>query len=117
MRPSIPAHLPLRRRPWIQAGALGLLGLGTNHLTELRGAEVQRVAPLLGPEFAAGELVPPFESFDAVTRGAADLMHAAPYYWPNKNKGLQFFSAVPFGMTASETAAWMEFGGGQQLLP
>jgi hypothetical protein len=45
MRPSNPAHLPLRRRPWIQAGALGLLGLGTNHLAELRGAEVRRIAP------------------------------------------------------------------------
>jgi TRAP-type mannitol/chloroaromatic compound transport system substrate-binding protein len=65
--------------------------------------------------FAAGELVPPFESFDAITRGAADAMHATPYYWPNKSKALMFFSTVPFGMTTSEKEAWMQFGGGQQI--
>ncbi|HRD77164.1 MAG TPA: TRAP transporter substrate-binding protein [Hyphomicrobiaceae bacterium] len=65
--------------------------------------------------FAAGEIVPPFESFDAITRGAADCMHATPYYWPNKSKGLMFFSTVPFGLTTSEQEAWMQFGGGQEL--
>ena len=65
--------------------------------------------------FAAGELVPPFESFDAITRGAADCMHATPYYWPNKSKGLMFYSTVPFGLTTSEQEAWMQFGGGQEL--
>ena len=65
--------------------------------------------------FAAGELVPPFESFDAVTRGAADAMHATPYYWPNKSKATLFYSTVPFGLTTSEQEAWMRFGGGQEL--
>ena len=31
--------------------------------------------------FAAGELVPAFESFDAVSQGTADMYHAAEYYW------------------------------------
>jgi TRAP-type mannitol/chloroaromatic compound transport system substrate-binding protein len=65
--------------------------------------------------FAAGELVPSHESFDAITRGAAELMHAAPSYWTGKHKGLAYMSAVPFGLTGSETAAWIEFGGGQQI--
>ena len=30
--------------------------------------------------FAAGELVPAFEAFDAVQRGTADCMHSTPYY-------------------------------------
>ena len=36
--------------------------------------------------FAAGELVPAFEAFDAVQRGTADCMHSTPYYWQNKAK-------------------------------
>ena len=31
--------------------------------------------------FAAGELVPPFESFDAVSQGNAEVYHGAEYYW------------------------------------
>lgn len=65
--------------------------------------------------YAAGELVPPFESFDAITRGAADCMHASPYYWPNKSKALMFYSTVPYGLTTGEQEAWMQFGGGQQI--
>jgi TRAP-type mannitol/chloroaromatic compound transport system substrate-binding protein len=89
------------------------LGTGANRFAESVTAATD--GRLTIKVFAAGEIVPPFESFDAVTRGAADLMHAAPYYWPNKSKGLQFFSAVPFGLTATETTAWMDYGGGQEL--
>ena len=52
--------------------------------------------------FAAGELVPPFESFDAVSSGTADMYHAAEYYWQGKDKAFNFFAAVPFGFTANE---------------
>ncbi len=65
--------------------------------------------------FAAGELVSAFESFDAVSDGAADLYHGAEYYWVGKSPGFAFFTAVPFGMTAVEIMAWTEFGGGQAL--
>lgn len=65
--------------------------------------------------FAAGELVPAFESFDAVSSGAADLYHGAEYYWVGKSPAFAFFTAVPFGMTAIEIMAWTEFGGGQEL--
>ncbi len=64
--------------------------------------------------FAANELVPPFESFDAVSSGAADLYHAAEYYWQGKSKAFNFFAAVPFGMTAAEINAWIYHGGGQK---
>lgn len=65
--------------------------------------------------YGAGELVPAFESFDAVQSGAAELMHATPYYWQGKSKAMNFFSTVPFGMTTSELQAWVRFGGGQEL--
>ena len=65
--------------------------------------------------FAAGELVGGLECFDAVSNGAADMYHAAEYYWQGKSKGFSFFTAVPLGMTASEIMGWVEFGGGQAL--
>ena len=65
--------------------------------------------------YAAGELVPPFESFDAVSTGTADMYHGAEYYWQGKSKAFNFFAAVPFGLTATEQSAWIHHGGGQQL--
>jgi len=65
--------------------------------------------------FAAGELVPAFESFDAVAAGTADLSHSAAYYWQGKSKAFNFFTAVPFGLNGPEHAAWIKFGGGQKL--
>ncbi|MDH5748080.1 MAG: ABC transporter substrate-binding protein, partial [Rhodospirillales bacterium] len=65
--------------------------------------------------FAAGELVPPFESFDAVSSGTADMYHGADYYWQGKSKAYNFFAAVPFGLTANEMDAWILHGGGQKL--
>jgi TRAP-type mannitol/chloroaromatic compound transport system substrate-binding protein len=65
--------------------------------------------------YGAGELVPAFESFDAVQSGAAEAMHATPYYWQGKSMAMNFFSTVPYGMTTQELSAWMKFGGGQEL--
>lgn len=44
--------------------------------------------------FAAGELVPPFESFDAVANGSADMYHGAEYYWTAKSSAYPFFTSV-----------------------
>jgi len=65
--------------------------------------------------FGAGDVVPPFESLDAVASGTADLCHSTPYYWVGKHKGFNYFTGVPLGLTAQEMAAWMSFGGGQAL--
>lgn len=65
--------------------------------------------------FAAGELVPAMESFDAVSGGTADMYHAPDYYWQGKSKGLAFFTTVPYGLTPQELHAWIHHGGGQEL--
>ncbi len=65
--------------------------------------------------FAAGELVPAFEAFDAVSSGTADMYHGADYYWQGKSKAFPFFCTVPYGMTYSEVNAWLMHGGGQEL--
>ena len=65
--------------------------------------------------YGAGELVPPFESFDAVQNGNADLLHGTPYYWVGKAPALNFFTGVPFGLSALELKSWIHFGEGQAL--
>ena len=65
--------------------------------------------------YAAGELVPAFEVFDAVSRGNAEMGHGAGYYWRGKTEAAQFFTAIPFGATVLEMNGWLYFGGGLDL--
>jgi TRAP-type mannitol/chloroaromatic compound transport system substrate-binding protein len=59
--------------------------------------------------------VPPLEVFDAVSSGAAEIGHATSYYWQGKDPSFHFYTGVPFGLTQIEHAAWLRFGGGQEL--
>ncbi|WP_189465235.1 TRAP transporter substrate-binding protein [Litchfieldella qijiaojingensis] len=65
--------------------------------------------------FGAGEVVPGFEVFDAVSNGTAQMGHSGSYYWKGKIPAAQFFAAIPFGMTAAETDGWLRYGGGMEL--
>lgn len=65
--------------------------------------------------YAAGELVPALSVLDAVADGTAEMAHTASFFWQGKMPAAAFFTAVPFGLTAPEHAAWIYFGGGQAL--
>jgi TRAP-type mannitol/chloroaromatic compound transport system substrate-binding protein len=65
--------------------------------------------------FPAGSLVRPFETFDAVSAGVADMYHTYQGYFVRKSPAFQFFATMPFGFTADELFAWMQHGGGQEL--
>ena len=65
--------------------------------------------------YAGGERVQPFDSFDEVASGNAQIYHGAEYYWKGKHPGFAYFTSVPFGLTYTEINAWIRFGGGQQL--
>ncbi|MDG1733123.1 MAG: TRAP transporter substrate-binding protein DctP [Thalassotalea sp.] len=65
--------------------------------------------------YGAGELVPGFEVFDSVSSGAVEMGHSGAYYWQGKMPAAPFFTAVPFGMNAQETNAWLHYGGGLEL--
>lgn len=65
--------------------------------------------------FAAGELVPALEVFDAVATGTAEMAHTASFFWQGKAPAATFFTAVPFGLTPLEHMAWIEAGGGQKI--
>ncbi len=60
-------------------------------------------------------LVPALGVFDATSSGAIDAYHSAAYYYKGKNEAFNLFTGFPFGMTATEMNAWMDYGGGMDL--
>jgi TRAP-type mannitol/chloroaromatic compound transport system substrate-binding protein len=89
------------------------LGSGANRyaelVTEMSGGRIEVKV------YGAKELVGALEVFDAVSRGTAELGHGGAYYWKGKAAAAQFFSSVPFGMTAQEMNGWLYQGGGLEL--
>jgi len=65
--------------------------------------------------YGAGQLVPALEVFDAVSRGTAEMGHSGAYYWKGKSPAAQFFTSVPFGLTAQEMNGWIHYGGGMEI--
>ncbi|WOT05969.1 TRAP transporter substrate-binding protein [Shewanella youngdeokensis] len=65
--------------------------------------------------YGAGELMPAFEVFDAVSQGTVQMGHSAAYYWKGKVPAAQFFTSIPFGLNAREMNGWLHHGGGMQL--
>lgn len=58
------------------------LGTGANFLAET----IRRMSDgtIEIEIFGAGEIVPAFETIDAVESGTLDMGHSAPYYWKGK---------------------------------
>ncbi|MBB5014215.1 TRAP transporter substrate-binding protein [Rehaibacterium terrae] len=92
-----------------------LPGLGTG--AALLGEMITRASGgrLRVRVYGAGELVPAFEVFDAVSRGTAEMGHTASYYWKGKAAAAPFFCAIPFGFNAQEMNGWLYEGGGLAL--
>ena len=65
--------------------------------------------------YGAGEIVPAMEVFEAVSQGTVQIGHGAAYYWKGKVPIAQFFTAIPFGLTAQEMNGWLLHGGGMEL--
>jgi TRAP-type mannitol/chloroaromatic compound transport system substrate-binding protein len=93
----------------------GLPGLGAAPENFARRVNEASGGRLKIKVFGAGEIVPAFEVFDAVSRGVAQAGHGAAYYWKGKIPAAVFYTAVPFGMTAQEANGWLHYGGGLEL--
>ena len=113
--PSIAEAKAKYRWKMVTAWPKNFPGLGTNAnllaklITEMSDGRIKVIV------YGANELVPAFEVFDAVAKGTAEIGHAGAYYWKGKSEAAQFFSSVPFGLTAQEMNAWLYYGGGIEL--
>jgi len=89
------------------------MGMGVEHLAQRIGAASN--GRLQIKVYGGGELVPPFEVFDAVSRGTVEMGHDASYYHKGKVPAAQYFTAIPFGMNSVELAAWLYYGNGLEM--
>ncbi|HSK38576.1 MAG TPA: TRAP transporter substrate-binding protein [Arenibaculum sp.] len=99
----------------VTAWPKGLPGVGTGADRLAQNITAMSDGRLTVKVFAAGELVPGLQCFDAVADGTAEMGHDAAYYHLGKSEATAFFATFPFGFTASELTAWVNYGGGQQL--
>lgn len=65
--------------------------------------------------FAAGELAPWNEVFNACSAGTIEMGHSTPYYWEGQLPGVSYFCTVPFGLNYQGYNAWLYHGGGKEL--
>lgn len=65
--------------------------------------------------FAAGQIVPAFGVFDAVSKGAAEMGHTASFFWDGRMPGAAFFTTAPFGLSPLAHQTWIQNRGGQEL--
>lgn len=115
---SLPSTVPAAeqiRWKMVTAWPKNFPGLGTNANLLAKSIEEMTGGRIVIKVYGAKELVPAFEVFDAVSSGTAQMGHAGAYYWKGKSEAVQFFSSVPFGLTAQEMNAWLYYGGGMEL--
>ena len=114
---AVPATVGAATKSWKLVTSLpkGLPGPGVS-----ADRFAQRVTDMSGGRlkikvFAAGELVPPFGTQEAVENGVAEIYHGSGSWFAGRDPAHSFFSVVPFGLDYSEFNAWLRYGGGQKL--
>ena len=66
--------------------------------------------------FPGGQIMPPFECFDAASKGSdIQAFMAAPVYWFAKEPAIEWFGTIPFGMNPEGMTSWYQQGGGLKL--
>jgi TRAP-type mannitol/chloroaromatic compound transport system substrate-binding protein len=105
------------RMEWrmVTAWPKGLPGLGTGAERLAERITAMSEGKLTVRVFAAGELVPGLQTFDAVQNGTAEMGHDTPGFHLGKHRAFGYFFSVPFGMSYAEHMAWIYYGGGQAL--
>jgi TRAP-type mannitol/chloroaromatic compound transport system substrate-binding protein len=66
--------------------------------------------------FAGGEIVPPAQNMESVSNGTIEINHVLASAFVGKNTAVAFDTGLPFGLNARQHNAWMQFGGGMQLV-
>jgi len=66
--------------------------------------------------FAAGEIVPPLQVWDAVQNGTVEAGHTLASFYIGKNTAAAFDAGLAFGLNTRQQQAWMNAGGGRELV-
>jgi len=65
--------------------------------------------------FPGGQIMQPFECFDATSQGKIEAYMGVGSYWVAKEPAIEWFQTVPFGMNPEGMAAWYNQGDGLKL--
>lgn len=81
---------------------------------------IEKIAVMSGgrlniEHFAAGELIPALEGFDAVQQGVIEMNASNSFFWSGNVFAAQYFTTVPFGLSYMGHMAWLFHGGGLDL--
>lgn len=66
--------------------------------------------------YAADQLAPALEVFDAVQSGKVACGHTPSYYYLDRHPALVFGTSLPFGLTPYQQYTWLYYGGGLETL-
>ena len=94
----------------------------TSPFQDMAKEYVKRVAAMAGGRLKidllpSGAVVKAFQVQDAVHKGVLDAAHTVTAYWYSKNKSASLFGTGPvFGCNAPQILAWIQYGGGAELL-
>nr|WP_155129332.1 TRAP transporter substrate-binding protein [Pseudovibrio flavus] len=93
----------------------GFPGVGTSAERLAKRIEAMSDGTIKVAYHGGGEIVPPFEVFSAVSSGTVEIGHNAPYYQVGQIRSTMYFTAMPYGLDATEQSGWLRYGGGQEL--
>jgi TRAP-type mannitol/chloroaromatic compound transport system substrate-binding protein len=65
--------------------------------------------------FPGGQIMPPFDCFDAASQGKIEVFMGSPQYWNHKEPAIEWFCTIPFGLNPQGMAAWFYQGDGLRL--
>jgi TRAP-type mannitol/chloroaromatic compound transport system substrate-binding protein len=65
--------------------------------------------------FPGGQIMQPFECFDAAARGTIDAFMGTATYWADREPATEWFATIPFGMNPEGMTAWLYQGDGLKL--
>ena len=114
-RPALASQQPLYRWRMATAWPRTLTGPAQSARRLARRIEQLSEGRIAIDVFSAGEIVPAFSVFDAVSVGTVELGHSAAFFNAGKVPASAFFTTVPFGLTPINHLAWLESGGGHAL--
>src|SRR5262245_16540085 len=67
--------------------------------------------------FPGGQIMPPFECFDATSKGTdIQVFMGSPQYWSAREPAIEWFATIPFGMNPEGMAACFYQGDGLKLM-
>jgi TRAP-type mannitol/chloroaromatic compound transport system substrate-binding protein len=66
--------------------------------------------------FPGGQIMQPFECFNAASEGKIQAFIGSGQYWADREPAIEWFCTVPFGMNPEGMAAWHYQGDGLKLM-